>query len=105
MNKFFLVLIFFLISLTNSFAEYRLEPVQCTLKKQANCGAYLYNSKTGATYYCNSEKCSEVMPALEVDETVEEKGLEGTKKKKKTKIPKFKKKKKSKIPKFKKKTN
>ena len=33
MKKFFLVLIFFLFSSTNLFAEYRLEPVNCTLKK------------------------------------------------------------------------
>ena len=92
MKKLFLSIILILSFSSNLSAEYRVEPVNCTLKKQANCGAYLYNIKTGATYYCNSEKCSEVMPALEVDETVEEKGLEGTKKKKKTKIPKFKKK-------------
>ena len=47
------------------FAEYRLEPVNCTLKKKDNCGAYLYNSSTGATYFCDSEKCTEIMPALE----------------------------------------
>ena len=62
MKNFFLVLIFFLFSST-SFAlhEYRLEPVNCTLKKKSNCGAYLYNSSTGATYFCDSEKCTEVM--------------------------------------------
>ena len=78
-------------------AEYRLEPVNCTLKKKSNCGAYLYNSSTGATYFCDSEKCTEIMPALE--ERSEAVGGEETKK---SKIPK-KKKKKSKIPKFKKK--
>jgi len=96
----FLVLIFFLFSSTSLLAEYRLEPVNCTLKKQSNCGAYLYNSSTGATYFCDSEKCKEVMPALE--EGAEEVS-EGTEKSKKSKIPKMKKKKKSKIPKFKKK--
>ncbi len=65
MKKFFLVLILFLFSSTNLFAEYRLEPVNCTLKKQSNCGAYLYNSNNGATYFCDSEKCTEIMPALE----------------------------------------
>ena len=97
MKKIFLALIFFLFSSTSLLAEYRLEPVNCTLKKQSNCGAYLYNSSTGATYFCDSEKCIEIMPALE--ETSEAVGGEETKK---SKIPK-KKKKKSKIPKFKKK--
>ena len=100
MKRFFLVLTVLLFSSTNLFAEYRLEPVNCTLKKQSNCGAYLYNSNTGATYFCDSEKCKEVMSALE--EGAEEVS-EGTKKSKKSKIPKMKKKKKSKIPKFKKK--
>jgi len=97
MKKFFLVLILFLFSSTNLFAEYRLEPANCTLKKKSNCGAYLYNSNTGATYFCDLEKCKEVMAPFE-EETVE-----GEKKSFKSKIPKFKKKKKSKIPKFKKK--
>ena len=77
-----------------------MQPVQCTLKKHSNCGAYLYNSSTGATYFCDSEKCKEVMPALEGGA---EEVSEGTEKSKKSKIPKMKKKKKSKIPKFKKK--
>jgi len=102
MKKFFLVLILFLFSSTNLFAEYRLEPVNCTLKKQSNCGAYLYNSNNGATYFCDSEKCTEIMPALEETSEVVVDGK--TKKSKKSKIPKMKKKKKkSKIPKFKKK--
>ena len=98
MKNFFLVLTVFLFSSTLLFAEYRLEPVNCTLKKQSNCGAYLYNSSTGATYFCDSEKCTEIMPALE-DVSGEEE-VKGTKK---SKIPKKPKKKKSKIPKFKKK--
>ena len=98
MKKIFLILIFFLFSSTNLFAEYRLEPVNCTLKKKSNCGAYLYNSSTGATYFCDSEKCTEIMPALEEAGVEEE--VKGTKK---SKIPKKPKKKKSKIPKFKKK--
>ena len=97
MKKFFLVLTVFLFSSTLLFAEYRLEPGNCTLKKKSNCGAYLYNSSTGATYFCDTEKCKEIMPALE--ETSEAVVGEKTKK---SKIPK--KKKKSKIPKFKKKT-
>ena len=98
MKKIFLVLIFFLFSSTSLLAEYRLEPVNCTLKKKSNCGAYLYNSSTGATYFCDSEKCTEIMQALE--ETSGEEEVKGTKK---SKIPKKPKKKKSKIPKFKKK--
>jgi len=103
MKKFFLILAFFLFSSTSLFAEYRLEPVNCTMKKKDNCGAYLYNSKTGSTYFCNSTKCTEILEALEGAEEEEVKG----KKSSKSKIPKFKKKKKkkSKIPKFKKKSN
>jgi len=100
MKKIFLVLIFFLFSSTSLLAEYRLEPVNCTLKKKSNCGAYLYNSSTGATYFCDSTKCTEIMPSLEEESGEEE--VKGTKKSKIPKKPK-KKKKKSKIPKFKKK--
>jgi len=104
MKKFFLVLTFFLLSSTNLFAEYRLEPVNCTIKKKDNCGAYLYNSKTGSTYFCDSTKCTEILEALE---GVADQEIKGKKKSKKSKIPKFgkKKKKKSKIPKFKKKSD
>ena len=103
MKNFFLILTFILFSSTNLFAEYRLEPVNCTIKKKDNCGAYLYNSKTGSTYFCNSTKCTEILEALEGVEEEEVKG----KKSLKSKIPKLKKKKKkkSKIPKFKKKSN
>ena len=96
MKRFFLALILFLFSSTVLLAEYRLEPVNCTIKKKDNCGAYLYNSSTGATYFCDSKKCTEIMPALEEEE------VKGTKKSKIPKKPKIKKKK-SKIPKFKKK--
>ena len=103
----FIFLFIFLFFSTNVFAEYRLEPVNCTIKKKDNCGAYLYNSKTGSTYFCDSTKCTEILEALEEVGTEEVKGSTGTKKSKKSKIPKFgkKKKKKSKIPKFKKKTD
>ena len=101
MKKVFLVLIFFLFSPTSLLAEYRLEPVNCTIKKKDNCGAYLYNTKTGSTYFCNSSKCTEILEALE--ESGVEEDVKGTKKSKKSKIPKKPKKKKSKIPKFKKK--
>ena len=100
MKKFFLLITVFLFSSTLLFAEYRLEPVNCTLKKKSNCGAYLYNSSTGATYFCDSIKCTEIMPALE--EASGEEEVKGTKKSKIPKKPKIKKKK-SKIPKFKKK--
>ena len=102
MKKFFLVLIFFIFSSTSVFAEYKLEPVNCTMKKKDNCGAYLYNSSTGATYFCDSKKCTEIMEALE-EAGVAEEEVKGTKKSKIPKKPKIKKKKKSKIPKFKKK--
>ena len=98
MKKVFLFLIFFLLSPTSLLAEYRLEPVNCTVKKKDNCGAYLYNTKTGSTYFCNSSKCTEILEALEETGVKEE--VKGTKK---SKIPKKPKKKKSKIPKFKKK--
>ena len=100
MKRFFFALTVLFFFSTYVFGEYRMQPVQCTLKKHSNCGAYLYNSNTGATYFCDSEKCKEVMPALE--EGAEEVS-EGTEKSIKSKIPKMKKKKKSKIPKFKKK--
>ena len=100
MKKFFLLITVFLFSSTLLLAEYRLEPVNCTIKKKDNCGAYLYNSSTGATYFCDSIKCTEIMPALE--EASGEEEVKGTKKSKIPKKPKIKKKK-SKIPKFKKK--
>ena len=101
MKNFLLFLIFFLFSSTSLFAEYKLEPVNCTMKKKDNCGAYLYNSSTGATYFCDSTKCTEIMEALEETSGTEEE-VKGTKKSKIPKKPKIKKKK-SKIPKFKKK--
>ena len=96
MKKF--IFIIFLLFSTNAFADYVLEPANCTLKKKINCGAYLYNNKTGETYFCELESCKQIMQPSE-DNTTEE--VTGSKK---SKIPKFKKKKKSKIPKFKKKS-
>ena len=84
------------------FADYKLEPVRCTENRKSNCGAYLYNTDTGATYFCDSEKCTEVMAAMEEEGVVEEDS--GSKKSKIPKKPKTKKEKKSKIPKMKKKT-
>ncbi len=103
MKKFFLVLILLIFSSTNLLAEYRLVPVNCTMKKKDNCGAYLYNTKTGSTYFCDSKECNEILEALEESGSLGATG-EGTDSKK-SKIPKKPKKKKSKIPKFKKKTN
>ena len=100
MKNFFLVLGLFLFISTNVYAEYILEPANCTLKKKSNCGAYLYNNKTGTAYFCNIEECKEIMPQIEESTSSGEK----VKDSKKSKIPKFKKKKKSKIPKFKKKS-
>ena len=93
MKRFFLAFTVLLFSTMSSFAEYKLEPVHCTENRKSNCGAYLYNTKTGATYFCDSEKCKEVMAAIE-ETTEEDSGS------KKSKIPK--KPKKSKIPKMKK---
>ncbi len=86
--KIFLFLIFFLFSSTSLFAEYKLEPVNCTMKKKDNCGAYLYNSRTGATYFCDSTKCTEIMEALEEGSVAEEE-VKGTKKSKIPKKPKI----------------
>jgi len=103
MKKFFLVFTALLFSSTSLFAEYKLEPVHCTEKKKSNCGAYLYNTNTGATYFCDSEKCKEVMAPMEEEGVAEEdSGSKKSKIPKKPKIPKKEKKKKSKIPKFKK---
>ena len=97
MKRFFLVLTALLFSSTSLFADYKLEPVHCTENRKSNCGAYLYNTKTGATYFCDSEKCKEVMAAMEEEEVAG--GYDSGSKK--SKIPK---KKKSKIPKMKKTT-
>ena len=103
MKKFFLVFTALLFSSTSLFAEYKLEPVHCTEKKKSNCGAYLYNTNTGATYFCDSEKCKEVMAPMEEEGVAEEdSGSKKSKIPKKPKISKKEKKKKSKIPKFKK---
>ena len=104
MKKYFFSLIIFLSFFSVSFADYILEPTNCTAKKKDNCGAYLYNIKTGATFFCTSDKCVEILEALEMEGEIEQQ-TSGKKESKKSKIPKFgqkKEKKKSKIPKFKK---
>jgi len=72
MKKF--IFIIFLLIPTSLLADYILEPANCTLKKKINCGAYLYNNKTGATYFCELESCKEIMPAQEEFTTEEVKG-------------------------------
>jgi len=84
MKKF--IFIIFFISSTTAFADYILEPANCTLKKQINCGAYLFNNKTGETYFCELESCKQIMQPLEGTTTEE------ATRSKKSKIPKFKKK-------------
>ena len=86
-------------------AEFRMERVICTTKKISNCGAYIYNSKTGEVYFCDSEKCKVVDTPIEI--FIEEEVIDDSKgslipkkpKKKESKIPKKPKKKESKIPK------
>ena len=82
-------------------AEFRMERVICTTKKISNCGAYIYNSKTGEVYFCDSEKCSEVDTPIEVLIFEDEEEIVTDKDKKKSLIPKKpkKEKKKSLIPK------
>ena len=60
-------------------AEFRMERVICTTKKTSNCGAYIYNSKTGEVYFCDSENCTEVDTPIEIiiEEEVEEPEIEG----------------------------
>ena len=101
MKKLFIIIIFLLFS-SSLFAEFILEPVICTTKKTSNCGAYIYNTKTGEVYFCDSEKCKEVKTPIEIFiEEEEESGslIPKKPKKKESKIPKKPKKKESKIPK------
>ena len=94
-------------------AEFRMERVICTTKKTSNCGAYIYNSKTGEVYFCDSEKCKEVETPIEIfieEEDEEEDDTKGSlipkkPKKKESKIPKKPKKKESKVPRKPEKTN
>ena len=98
----FILVLFFASALL---AEFRMERVICTTKKTSNCGAYIYNSKTGEVYFCDSEKCKEVDTPIEI--FIEEEAIDDSKgslipkkpKKKESKIPKKPKKKESKIPK------
>jgi len=102
MKKLFVFILIFLFS-SSVFGEYRMERVICTTKKTTNCGAYIYNSKTGEVYFCDSEECKEVETPIEIIiEEDEEDGPSLIPKKpdkKESKIPKKPKKKESKIPK------
>ena len=101
MKKLLIVIIFILFS-TSLYAEFILEPIICTTKKTSNCGAYIYNTKTGEVYFCDSEECKEVKTPIEIFiEEEEERGslIPKKPKKKESKIPKKPKKKESKIPK------
>jgi len=103
MKKLLITIVFLLFS-SSLFAEFILEPVICTTKKTSNCGAYIYNTKTGEVYFCNSEECKEVKTPIEIfieeEEEEESESLIPKKpKKKESKIPKKPKKKESKIPK------
>ena len=101
MKKLFITIVFLLFS-SSLFAEFILEPIICTTKKTSNCGAYIYNTKTGEVYFCDSEECKEVKTPIEIFiEEEEERGslIPKKPKKKESKIPKKPKKKESKIPK------
>ena len=65
MKKFIFIFIFFLLP-SIVFADYILETANCTLKKQNNCGAYLYNNKTEARHYRTLEKSNEIRSAIEI---------------------------------------
>ena len=100
-----LAIISILLFSSSLLAEFRMERVICTTKKTSNCGAYIYNSKTGEVYFCDSEKCKLVDTPIEI--FIEEEVIDDNKgslipkkpKKKESKIPKKPKKKESKIPK------
>ena len=99
-----LAIISILLFSSSLLAEFRMERVICTTKKTSNCGAYIYNSKTGEVYFCNSEECKVVDTPIEIfiEEEIEDtKGslIPKKPKKKESKIPKKPKKKESKIPK------
>ena len=85
------VIILVLLFSSSLYAEFQMERVICTTKKTSNCGAYIYNTKTGEVYFCDSKECKEVDTPIEIFiEEEEERG---------SLIPKKPKKKESKIPK------
>ena len=103
MKKIAIIILLALFS-SSIFAEFIMQPVNCTTKKSSNCGAYIYNNKTGEVYFCDSEECKEVKTPIEIFiEYEDEDGFEDSESsiipKKESKIPKKPKKKESKIPK------
>ena len=58
--RFLITFFAFILLSSNLYAEFRMERVICTTKKTSNCGAYIYNSRTGEVYFCDSEKCKEL---------------------------------------------
>jgi len=103
MIKKIIIFIFFLFFSMSLYAEYEMERVICTTKKSSNCGAYIYNTKTGEVYFCDSEKCKQLDTPIEIfieEEIEEDKGSKVPKlPKKESKVPKLPKKE-SKIPKL-----
>ena len=104
--KIILIILLTFIFSSNLYAEFRMERVICTTKKTSNCGAYIYNSRTGEVYFCDSGECKEVKTPIEIfiEEEIEAEAEEQLlipkkPKKKESKIPKKPKKKESKIPK------
>jgi len=101
-KKLTVTILVFLFS-SSLYAEFQMERVICTTKKISNCGAYIYNTKTGEVYFCDSKECKEVETPIEIfiEEEEEESGslIPKKPKKKESKIPKKPKKKESKIPK------
>ena len=61
-----LIVILVLFFSSSLFAEFVMQPVNCTTKKSSNCGAYIYNNKTGEIYFCDSEECKEVKTPIEI---------------------------------------
>ena len=105
MTKKLIISIIIILFSSTLYAEFQMERVICTTKKTSNCGAYIYNTKTGEVYFCDSGECKELETPIEIfiEEDVEEDaGKKGSmipkKPKKESKIPK-KPKKESKIPK------
>ena len=103
MKKKILIIILIILFSSSVFAEFVMQPVNCTTKKTANCGAYIYNTKTGQVYFCDSEECKEVKTPIEIiieyEDEYEDSEVSVKPKKKESKIPKKPKKKESKIPK------
>lgn len=87
--KNFLIIFLLILFSSSIFAEYVMQPINCTAKKISNCGAYIYNSKTGEVYICDSEECKKVKTPIEMNEQYEEGNIKSSIiPKKESKIPK-----------------